>query len=203
MGYLIVIAAAYLIGSSNMAYFISKVKRVDFSSQGSGNLGASNATILLGWAAGVMVAVHDIFKATLSVILAKLLFPELEYAGAAAGVAAVLGHIYPFYLKFKGGKGLASFLGMTIGLNWKLALAVCALLVIVTVITDYIVLGTFSVTAAAPVGLLFLTGNVFMMLIVCIATVVIFYKHRENMVRIRNRTEIGLRSAIKGENRIK
>lgn len=203
MGYLIVIAGAYLLGSVNMAYILSKRKKVDFKSHGSGNLGASNAAVLLGWGAGVLVAVHDIAKGVLAVVLAKLLFPELEFAGAAAGVAAVLGHIYPFYLKFRGGKGLAAFLGMTIGLNWKVALAVCALLVIVTFVTDFIALGTLSVAAAAPVGIFFLTGNVVAPLIMCIATVVMFFKHRDNLTRIRNRSEIGLRSTIKGENRIK
>lgn len=203
MGYLAIILTAYLIGSSNMAYWISKIKDVDIRKGGSGNLGASNATVLLGWGAGIIVAVHDIGKAALAVALAKLLFPELEYAGAVAGVAAVLGHIFPFYLKFKGGKGLASFLGMTIALNWKLALGIVALLVIVTLVTDYIVLGTFSVSVATPIDLWLMTGSIVVPLIVCIAAAVIIFKHRENIVRIRNRTEIGLRSAAKGENRIK
>ena len=203
MGYLAAVLLGYLIGSSNMAYYISRRKNVDITSKGSGNLGASNATVLLGWGAGVLVAVHDIAKGALAVILARLLFPELEYVPVAAGVAAVLGHIYPFYLKFRGGKGLASFLGLTLALNWKLALAVCVVLVVVTLVTDYIALGTLSVAATMPVGLYFMTGNLIMPLVVCVASVVMFFKHRDNIVRLRNRTEIGLRSTIKGENRIK
>ncbi len=202
MGYLVIIGAAYLLGSSNMAYWLSRLRKVDIRTQGSGNLGASNATVLLGWGAGVIVAAHDIAKGLFAVLLAKLVFPELEYAGAAAGVAAVLGHIFPFYLRFRGGKGLASFLGMTLALNWKLALAVMALLVAVTVVTDFIALGTLSVAAAVPVGLFLFSGSLVLALIVCIATVVIFFKHQENIVRICNHTEIGLRSAAKGENRI-
>lgn len=203
MGYFVMILAGYLLGSSNMAYWISRYKHVDIASKGSGNLGASNATVLLGWGAGVVVAVHDIAKGTLAVLLARLLFPELEYAPVAAGVAAVLGHIFPFYLKFRGGKGLASFLGMTIALSWKLAMAICIVLVVVTLLTDYIALGTLSVAAAMPVGLYLITGNLIMSLVVCVASVIMFFKHRDNILRLRNRTEIGLRSTIKGENRIK
>lgn len=203
MGYFMIILCAYLMGSSNMAYWVSRIKKVDIQKQGSGNLGASNATVLLGWGAGVIVAVHDILKGFLAVLLAELLFPELEYAGAAAGVACVLGHIYPFYLKFKGGKGLASFLGVIAALNWKVALAMVVLLVVVTLVTDFISLGTLSVSVAAPVGIGIFAGNLLVPLILCIATVVMIFKHLENIERIRNHTEIGLRSTAKGENRIK
>ena len=203
MGYFAVILVGYLLGSSNMAYWLSRVRHVDMTTKGTKNLGASNATVLLGWRAGVAVAVHDIGKAVIAVLLAKLLFPMLPYAPAAAGVAAVLGHIFPFYLKFRGGKGLASFLGLTLGLNWKLALAVCVILVVVTLVTDYIVLGTVCVTVSMPIGLFLMTGSLIMVLVVCVASAVILYKHRENYVRIWNRTEIGLRVTIKGENKIK
>ena len=201
--YFLVALLGYLLGSSNMAYWLSKLKKVDIRSMGSGNLGASNTAVLLGWGAGVLVAVHDIGKALVSVLLAKYLFPELELAGAVAGVACVLGHIFPFYLKFKGGKGLASFLGMVIALNWKVALAVAVLLVLVTVVTDFIALGTMSVSVAAPIGIWLATGSWMIPLVLCVATVVILLKHRENVVRIMNHTEIGLRSTAKGENRVK
>ena len=74
----------------------------------SGNLGTSNATILLGLGPGVVVGIHDIGKAAVAVLLAEFFFPQLEYAGAVAGVACVMGHIFPALLKFKGGKGIAS-----------------------------------------------------------------------------------------------
>lgn len=203
MGYLISILAGYLVGSSNMAYWMSKIKKVDIRKNGSGNLGASNATVLLGWGAGVVVAVHDIAKALLAVVIAKWAFPDLEFVGAAAGVAAVLGHIFPFYLNFKGGKGLASFVGMTIALNWKVALGIIALIVIMTLVTDYISVGAMSCVVAAPLGMWIDGGGLVLTLIICVASVVMLFKHRENIVRICNHTEIGLRSTAKGENRIK
>lgn len=203
MNYLLPILLGYLLGCSNLAYYISKGKNYDIRKAGSGNLGASNATVLFGWKAGVAVALHDIGKAMLAVMLAKWLFPDSAYAGAAAGVAAVLGHIFPFYLKFRGGKGLASFLGMTLGLNWKLALLAGIVIILATLITDYIVIGTFSTIVLVPGYLGITTHNLILTAIVCVASVVIFWKHRENIGRIIRREEIGLRSTIRGDNRLK
>ena len=201
MGYFLAAILGYLLGCSNLAYYISRAFKRDIRKDGSGNLGASNATILFGWKAGASVAVHDIGKAVLAVILAKGMFPNLEYAGAAAGVAAVLGHIFPFYLKFKGGKGTASFLGLTLALNWRLALAVILILVLATIITDYIVIGTFSAIVTVPVYMGFFARNLILMAIVCVASFAIFWKHRENIGRMIRREEIGLRSTMRGDKR--
>lgn len=203
MRYLAVILGAYLIGSSSMAFYLGKLTKKDVSKNGSGNLGASNTLVLLGWQAGVLVGIHDIGKAILAVLLAGWIFPDLEYVPALAGVACILGHIFPFYLKFKGGKGLASYIGMTLALNWKLALAVIVLLVVVTLNTDYIVAGTMSTILVVPAATMILTGNLIVTLILCIPTVVMLFKHRENYTRMRNGTEVGLRSGLKGEHRIK
>ena len=203
MGYILAIVLGYLLGCSNMAFYLSKLKQADLRSGGSGNLGASNAVVLLGWKAGVLTAIHDIGKASLAVLLARWLFPELEYAGAAAGVACVLGHIFPFYLKFRGGKGFASYFGMTLALNWKLALVIAAAVIIVTVVTDYIVCGTLTTILTVPIYLSIHHRSLMLLLILGTATCVIAYKHRENYPRMLNGTELGLRSAIKGENKLK
>ncbi|MDD5953765.1 MAG: glycerol-3-phosphate acyltransferase [Firmicutes bacterium] len=203
MGYILVILAAYLLGSSNMALYISKIKKVDARAGGSGNLGASNAAILMGWGAGVTVAVHDIGKSALAVILARIVFPELPFIGTVAGVASVLGHIFPFYLKFRGGKGFASYLGMTLALNWKLALVVMALVLVVTLITDYIVMGTTLTIVSVPVYMGIAEHSLLLALMLCIASLVIIYKHRMNYVRIWKGTEIGLRSVAKGKHRVR
>lgn len=202
MKYLIVILLGYLLGCSNLAYYISRAKRKDIRTAGSGNLGASNVTALFGWKAGIAVALHDIGKAVIAVLLATLLFPELEHGGAAAGVASVMGHIFPFYIKFKGGKGLASFFGMTLGLNWKLALIAAVVILLATLITDYIVIGTFSTIVLVPAYMGITTHNLVLALVLGIASLVIFWKHRENIGRILRKEEIGLRSTIRGENRV-
>ena len=203
MAYLVVIVAAYLLGCSNLALYISKIKRVDIRAGGSGNLGASNATAMLGWRAGIAVALHDIGKSALAVMLARMVFPEVPYIGAVAGVASVLGHIFPFYLKFKGGKGFASYMGMTLALNWKLALVIMALVLLVTVLTDYIVVGTTLTIVSVPMYLGFAEQSLLLALILCIGTVVILYKHRMNYVRMYKGTEIGLRSVMEGKHRVK
>ena len=202
MRYALVILAAYLIGTSNMAFYLAKHRKADFREGGSGNLGASNATVLLGWKAGVLVGIHDIGKAVLAVLLARLLFPELPYVGVAAGVACVLGHIFPFYLKFRGGKGFASYIGMGLALHWKVMLVVLILMVVVTVITDYIVAGTVTTVVAVPAVLWFLTRDLPLLLILLIASFVIILKHRENYPRMFNGTELGLRGAIRGDYRL-
>lgn len=202
MRYILVIVLAYLLGSSSMALYLSKFRKVDFRGKGSGNLGASNATLLLGWWAGVLVALHDIGKSALAVILAKLIFPQLPHVGAVAGVASVLGHIFPFYLNFKGGKGFASYLGMTLALNWKLALIIMAGVLLVTFVTDYIVMGTTLTIVSVPIYMGIADHSLVLALILCVATAVIIFKHRMNYVRIWNGTEIGLRSAAKGEHRV-
>ena len=203
MGYLVSVILGYLLGCSHMAFYISRLKKLDVRSSGSGNLGASNVTVLFGWKAGVLTAVHDILKAFLAVWLAKLLFPGLPYAGAVAGVASVLGHIFPFYLQFKGGKGLASYFGMTLALNWKLALIVVAVILLATVITDFISVGALSTIVVVPLYTGLTTHNPVLVGILCIGTAVMLYKHWENILRIARKEEIGLRSTLKGEKRVK
>ena len=203
IAYLAAALGAYALGCSNMAFYLSKLHKVDFRGGGSGNLGASNATILMGWKAGILVAIHDAGKALLAVLLANLLFPDLPNVGAVAGIAAVLGHIFPAPLKFRGGKGFASYVGMTLALNWKFALVVLGIVVLVTVITDYIVVGTTTTVLMVPSYLGWAHHSFLLAGILLIGTLVILYKHRENYVRMANGTEIGLRSAAKGERRIK
>lgn len=202
MRYVIAAALGYLLGCSNMAFYLAKIKKADLTKAGTGNLGASNATVLLGWRAGILVAVHDAGKALLAVLLARWLFPNTENIGAVAGIAGVLGHIFPFYLKFKGGKGFASYIGMTIGLNWKLALCVLAAVVLVTLITDYIVCGTLTTIVSVPVYMGISSHSFLLTGILLIGTAVILYKHRENFPRMLNGTELGLRSAIRGDNKL-
>ncbi len=201
MGYVVVILMAYLIGTSNMALYLSRLKRCDIRDSGSGNLGASNTTLILGWRAGVLVGIHDIGKSALTVILAQLVFPDLPYIGALAGAACVLGHIYPFYLKFKGGKGFASFIGAALVLNFNITLVVLALMAAVTWFTDFIVLGTLTTVVLVPVGIGLVTQSLIVPLILLAVGAVILLNHRGNFVRIIKGTEIGLKSAIKGEHK--
>ena len=202
MRYVLVILCAYIVGSSSMSFYLSKLNGVELRDKGSKNLGASNAMILMGWKAGILVGIHDIGKSVIAVLLANILFPDLPYVGVLAGVACVLGHIFPFYLKFKGGKGFASFIGMVLALNWKYALVMLLLVVLITLITDYIVSGTITAVVLPPIYFGIAEKNVIFPCIILIATAIILYKHRENFVRMYRGTEIGLRSANRGEHRV-
>lgn len=203
MQYILVIALSYLLGCSNMAVYLAKLNRVDLSAGGSKNPGASNAVILMGWRAGVLTAVHDIGKSALAVVLARLVFPDLEYIGAVAGVSSVLGHIFPFWMKFKGGKGFASYLGMTIALNWKISIVVLLMLVVITLVTDYIVAATANTIIIVPIWMGIASHSLVLALILLVGSAVIAWKHRENFVRIYKGTEIGFRKAGRGDYRVK
>lgn len=200
MQYVFIALLSYLIGCSNMAVYLAALKGVDLRAGGSGNPGASNAMILMGWKAGILVGLHDIGKAAAAVLLCEWLFPALPLAGAAAGVACVLGHMFPFYLRFRGGKGFASYLGMAFALNWRAALVILLAVIVITLVTDYIVLGTMATVISFPLYSA-LTGSYAAALLLSLASLVIIYKHRMNLVRIRRGTEIGLRSANRGDHR--
>lgn len=204
LSYLFAIVGGYLLGCSNMAFYLEKITKKSVRGGGSGNLGASNTVIRLGWLAGVLVGIHDIGKALLAVYLSKWLWPETESVAAIAGIACVLGHIFPVYLKFKGGKGFASYVGVIFALDWKVALAIILMIFAVTLITDYIVAATLMTTVSAPVSLGLLQCKWLVAVILFVGSVVILYRHRENLVRIFvTGDEIGLRSASKGEHRAK
>lgn len=205
MYYVIAALIGYLLGCSNLAWFLAKMKGVDLSSKGSGNPGTSNAVILMGWKLGVLVGIHDIGKSIIAVLIARFLIPSDDVGlEATAGVAAVIGHIFPFYLKFKGGKGFASFVGLMIALiDIRVTLVIVALIIVITIVTDYLVVATTTTVIALPVYMAIAQYGWIPILIVCLATGVIIFKHRKNYVRIWKRTEIGLRSTIKGEHRVK
>ncbi len=193
--YILTIVGAYFIGSSNMSYYISRLKRVDIKGRGSQNLGASNTVILMGWRAGVLVGVHDILKGVAAVLLARFLF-DLPYIGAAAGVSCVLGHIFPFYLNFKGGKGFASFIGMAFALNWKWSAILAVFIIGAILVTDYLVVGTTLSVTLAPLAFGIAKHDWILPLIILIATLVIIIKHWDNYKRIIKGEEYRLLKAF-------
>lgn len=187
----------YLFGCFNLAYLLARRRGFDICAVGSHNPGASNTVITMGWKAGVLVGALDIGKAFLAAYLARILFPQLALAGVIGGVCCVLGHMFPAPLRFRGGKGFASFVGMTLALDWKFGLAIMALVILITLVTDYIVLGTVTTVVSFPAYSALVGRHYWMAAIVCVASAVILYRHRENLKRIANGTEIGLRGARK------
>ncbi len=194
--YITAVITGYALGCINPAYFIAKLKGVDILAHGSNNPGASNATITMGWKVGVLVGFIDIMKAFCSVMIIRLVFPGLPIAEALAGVACVLGHIYPAPFRFRGGKGFASFLGMVLALDWRFFIAIGVAIILITVITDYIALATLTTVVAEPVLIALFKAQYIVVGIVCIASVVIIIKHIENIRKIASGKEIGLRQAF-------
>lgn len=186
----------YLLGCFNPAYMIAKIKGVDILAHGSHNPGASNATITMGWKVGVFVGACDILKAFLSVMIIRLLFPDQPIAEAIAGVSCVLGHIFPVFFKFRGGKGFASFLGMVLAIDWRFFIGIGIAIILITVITDYIAIATLTTVVVEPILVAVFKAQYIVMAIICIASLVIIYKHRENVVKIANGKEIGLRKTL-------
>lgn len=198
-----IILAAYLIGSSSMSFYISKFKKINLKEKGSKNLGASNTLAIIGKKAAAAVLVHDVLKSFFAILAVRCIFNipynEVHWLLAAVGVAAVVGHIFPFYLKFKGGKGFATYIGLIFGLDWRLFLAVVALIFVVAFITDYIVAGTFSTIAAGPVYYALIQPNLWVAVIVLLGSLVILWKHRENIRNLKNGKEMKIRSAFQNK----
>lgn len=201
MNYLSCIIIGYLLGCVNFAYIIGKLKGFDIREKGSGNAGASNVTIALGWGYGIITALLDIAKGYLAVTICRNLFPEMVAAPFLAGASAVVGHIFPFYMYFKGGKGFASYMGMLLAFSWKLALAMAIITVIITVVSNYISLATMSVSVLTPAYYLYKGLQMFPLMILVVLMILIIYKHRINIQRIINHEEIGLRDS--GNHRVK
>lgn len=201
--YGIIALMGYLLGCSNLAFFLGKARGFDIRKHGSNNAGASNATVTMGLKAGLLVGLHDVAKSCVAALLAAFLFPALPGAAAVAGSSAVIGHIFPFYLDFHGGKGFASFVGMILALDWKFFLVIILAALLITLISDYIALATLTTAAVFPIYLIVTHGGPIIICAVCIASFVIFTKHVVNLKRIFSGEEIGLRRTLRKTDRIK
>jgi len=201
--YAIGAVAGYLIGTVSPSYIIAKAKNKNLRGGGSGNLGASNTAILLGWQYGVLVGFLDILKALVPILVAKFVFADYEYLPFVIATSVILGHMFPFYLRFKGGKGFATFFGSVLGLHWPAFIIIGLIFLIVVGVSDKMALGTFTVISLFPIYIGIVDRNLIYVGIVLIASIVIFIKHIENIKRLINREEIGVREALAGKHKLK
>ena len=114
MKVIVILTIGYLIGCISPAALLAKRKNVDLKKEGTKNLGATNTALILGKASGIFVMLIDILKSILSAKLTQMLFPQISYAGMLACIGCILGHCFPVFLHFRGGKGLAAFGGMVL-----------------------------------------------------------------------------------------
>ena len=179
----------YLIGNINPAYILSRLKGFDIREKGSGNAGASNVTVVMGKKAGIFTALFGIFKTFFATIIAVHLVPDIEYAKILAGVSCMMGHIFPFLMKFRGGKGLACLGGVILSFSPAVFLSLLLAELILALAVDYI-------CVVAPSG-----AVIFTLIYACmdddptgtslliVSSVIIILKHIENFKRIHNHEE--------------
>lgn len=189
IGVLLIMLISYIVGSLNLSYFLSKLRGYDIRQHGSGNAGASNVVIMMGKKMGLIVALVDIFKAFLVCTLAMKVFPDTIYIGPLAGTCAMLGHIFPFYMNFKGGKGLASLGGTILALDPKMFVVLLTIAIILAVVTNYICVVPMSISIVFAVIYGYTRRSLVSFLILMVAAVVINYRHIENIRRIKAGTE--------------
>ncbi len=182
----------YAIGTVNPSYLLARLRGFDIRKKGSGNAGASNALILFGKVRGILCALMDIAKAYLAILLSEVLFPGCEHAFAVTGVACTLGHIFPFYMKFRGGKGLACLGGLILRFDWRLFLIILASEVVLVLIVDYICIVPITASVAFAVIYAAITRDVIGTVLLLGLSGVILGKHVENLRRIRRGTEMHL-----------
>ena len=192
----LIVLLGYFIGSIPFALVLARYRGLDLRKIGSGNLGAANVLRASGATAGVVVAVLDIGKGALSVLLADQLSDGSALA-AMAGLAAIVGHIYPIWLRFRGGKGVATACGVFAVLTPLAAAPAFAVFIATVWITRYISLGSVIASVVLP-PVAYVTGSPPPVVASAVAaSILIVFRHRSNLARLASGTErrIGARVA--------
>ncbi len=202
--YVIVTILGYLLGCFQASYILGKLlKKVDIRTLGNGNAGASNTVVALGWKYGVAVGLLDIGKAILSIVIVRLLLKSILPQGQMPfflylnGLSVILGHNYPFYMGFRGGKGTASLIGMLSAVDYRIALIGIVAIVAITIATDYIALGTIGLVTLFVISTFFFGYSKGCIIISIILAALSIYNHRSNIINIIRKKETGLRSTMK------
>lgn len=191
--YLIIIIVAYLLGNISTSYIVAKkLAGVDIRTQGSGNAGSTNVLRTLGKKAGALTFIGDVLKGLIAVLLAKFIayIAHLDQATCAylAVVAVVLGHNYPVFLGFKGGKGVATSLGSMLGMNPIIALTCLGFFIIIVAITKYVSLGSILGIGLSPI-IMMINHNNKGVLVTLFLTISVVLTHKENIKRLLKGTE--------------
>ena len=185
MDYLIISAISYLLGSIPFGLLLTNLfLKKDIREIGSGNIGATNALRAGNKFIGYTTLLLDIFKAVLPVLYVKLNYPDFVYISS---LSVFLGHVFPLWLKFKGGKGVATYVGILFSLNFIYGLVFGITWIIIFLISKYSSLSSLIASLSIPIYL-FISGKNQIIFFV-IMFVLIFYTHRENIKRLKNKEE--------------
>ncbi|MDL4839557.1 glycerol-3-phosphate 1-O-acyltransferase PlsY [Aquibacillus rhizosphaerae] len=188
MEYFLLALLAYLIGSIPSALIIGKLGyKIDIREHGSGNLGGTNTFRVLGIKAGIIVTTSDILKGTIATLL-PFMFGWDEINPLIIGLFAVIGHMYPLFAKFKGGKAVATSGGLLLGVSPVLFLIIVVSFFIMLYITKYVSLSSM-VTGVVAIIVTVFQQEIGLIIVTSILTLFVFYRHRANIKRIINKTE--------------
>ncbi|HWW86221.1 MAG TPA: glycerol-3-phosphate 1-O-acyltransferase PlsY [Vicinamibacterales bacterium] len=188
---------AYGIGSIPFALLLARFRGTDLRRIGSGNLGAANVMRASGATAGVIVAVLDMLKGATAVVIAQRLTDEAS-APALAGLAAVIGHVYPLWLRFRGGKGVATACGVFAVLTPAAIAPALGIFVVVVAATRYVSLGSVLASVALPPIVYVMGADTPVVVAALSIAALIVFRHRSNLGRLRAGTErrLGTREAV-------
>lgn len=182
------VAAAYLLGSIPTGLLLGKAYGIDVRTKGSGNIGATNLYRTVGRKVGIMTLVGDCLKGALPVLLMKYSSLPSEYA-AWVGLAAFCGHVFSLFLKFRGGKGVATALGVFLALApLAVGIAVAVFLVLMFV-WRYVSLGSICAAAVMPVAVALLNGGRTLIVVTLVIALIVIVRHAENIKRLLAGTE--------------
>lgn len=197
--YIVVAVIAYLIGSINFSVIISKkMAGFDVREKGSGNAGSTNVLRTVGKKAAVITLICDILKGVVSILIAKLVGNIWENLDSAllvqlAGIFAIVGHTFPVFFKFKGGKGVATSLGVLLTTNWQIGLICLVFALVLMALTQMVSVGSIVAAILYPVLTIFITENYIVpgnyIISSIILAVLVVFNHRANVKRILTGTE--------------
>ena len=206
MGFILFLSLlfGYLLGSLNTSVIVSRMKGKDIRTEGSGNAGATNTLRVMGKGMAAVVLLCDILKAILAVLLARLFFRcfpfEYPYPGELlAGFGAILGHNFPLYFGFRGGKGVATSFGALLILDWRIALIILGIFILVVALTRYVSLASCLAAAGVEVSAFVLRESAWERLIFAAIGLLCIFRHKKNIGRLLKGTESKLGQKTKQE----
>ncbi len=199
---IICLIIGYFLGIIQTGFIYGKIKKVDIRKHGSGNAGATNALRTLGWKAGAITFFGDALKSVFAVIIVRIIYagnPLVLLYSMYAGLGVVLGHNYPFYLKFKGGKGIASTAGLMFAIDPLICLTVLIIFLSIFLTTKYVSLGSLTIMVVFVVELVIfgqlgrydiaLNGLYEMYVLAIFLAALGWWRHRANIQRLLKGTE--------------
>ena len=184
----------YAMGCLNPAAWIGKKNHIDLKQAGTGNLGATNTTMVLGRKAGAFVLVFDVAKSFLAARLARWLLPQLAVSGMLASIGVILGHCFPITMHFSGGKGLAAFGGMMLAYNPVVFVIVVLSGIGIMVLLDIGVAAPLLGTVMFPALTFLFSHDVPSTVCAVIASVIILYTHLDNVNKTRAHSDVKVKN---------